>query len=224
MASSGARPVHLIGDRHRRMRRSAGPRSGPRPHSRSVLEWTRWDLDGAVWWRAAFRHGLADCRHRAPAPTSLDPGAGAAVLAAVAVLASSGCGGSAGDGRLASGPFRLVGHEDVYLNGVENDDRPPISFLLVGSDASAPPVSEAELLAAYVESMREDGWRVDPYDTDEDWWRFYGGRGFESVRIGPASEFAALATADEGYSRPKFRQVISELGEPLVVVSIDPQD
>lgn len=125
--------------------------------------------------------------------------------------------------RLASGPFRLVEHEDQYLNGVENEDRPPIWFLLVGNNASEEPMSEAGLVAAYVEAMRQDDWRVDAYSTDKDWWVYYGGRGSESVRIGIASRFVELATADEGYAPLKFRRVMDGLDEPLIVVSIDPQ-
>lgn len=128
------------------------------------------------------------------------------------------------DERLAPGPFHLVDHEDVYLNGVENDDRPPISFLLIGGDTPTEWASEAEFVDAYVGAMRQDGWRLDPLTTDEDWWVLYGGRGSESVRVGPASRFTELATADEGYARPKFRRVIGEVDGPLVVVAIDPQD
>jgi len=128
------------------------------------------------------------------------------------------------DQRIPPGPFRVVDQEDVYLNGAENDDRPPISFFLIGSTDSGPLQDEAVLVDAYIEAMSADGWRVEPFTTDEDWWTFYGGRGSESVRVGPASMFAELATADEGYARPKFRRLVSELDEPLVVVSIDPQD
>ncbi len=113
----------------------------------------------------------------------------------------------------------------MYLNGAENDDRPPISFFLIGGTDSGPEVQDdAGLVEAYIDAMREDGWRVEPFSTDVDWWTFYGGRGSESVRVGPAEMFAELATADEGYARPKFRRLVSELDEPLVVVSIDPQD
>lgn len=129
-----------------------------------------------------------------------------------------------GDERIPPGQFRVVDHEDVYLNGAENDDRPPISFFLIGSTNSGSVQDEAALVDAYIEALSADGWRVEPFTTDEDWWTFYGGRGSESVRIGPASMFAELATADEGYARPEFRRLVSELDEPLVVVSIDPQD
>lgn len=138
---------------------------------------------------------------------------------------SSTTGGAARDERVPPGPFRVVDHEDVYLNGAENDDRPPISFFLIGGTDSGPEVQDdAGLVEAYIDAMREDGWRVEPFSTDVDWWTFYGGRGSESVRVGPAEMFAELATADEGYARPKFRRLVSELDEPLVVVSIDPQD
>lgn len=133
--------------------------------------------------------------------------------------------GVAGDERLPTGPFRVVGQENVYLNGAENDNRPPISFFLVGStDRGTQVRDEAALVHTYVEAMRQDGWRVEPFTTEKDWWTFYGDRGSESVRVGPASMFAELATADEGYARPKFRRLVSESDESLVVVSIDPQD
>ncbi len=94
---------------------------------------------------------------------------------------------SSGDERLASGPFQLIEREDVYLNGVENEGRPPISFLLVGSDPSDATASEGDLVAAYADAMRRDGWRLDPYSTDEDWWVFYGGKdsGASSPRTPP---------------------------------------
>lgn len=151
-------------------------------------------------------------------------GAACADTSAVRLNESPSESQSSVDDRLASGPFQLVDHEATYLNGVENEDRPPISFLLVGSDAADGSVTEAALVTAYVEAMRQDGWRLDPYSNEKAWWVFYGGRGSESARVGPASRFVELATADEGYVRPKFRRMVSELGEPLIVVSIDPRD
>lgn len=126
--------------------------------------------------------------------------------------------------QLESGPFHLVETELVYLNGAEGEGLPPLSFLLVGGDAVAGPQTERRIVETYVEAMRAEGWRFTPYDTDQDWWVFYGRRGSSTARVGPASRFVQLATADEGYARTKFRQKWASRGRrPLIVVSIDPQ-
>lgn len=125
---------------------------------------------------------------------------------------------------LASGPFRMIEFEDHYLNGAENDDRPAIWYLLIGSSLPGS-VTEDELAVAYAEALRREGRQVERYSTNKDWWEFYGGVGSPgSIRIGSAARFIVLATADEGYARPKFRRVVSRLNEPLIVVSIDPLD
>lgn len=124
---------------------------------------------------------------------------------------------------LPPGPVVLLDREDVYLNGTENDERPPIVFLLLGSGTgrSAAEVDDVALAESYVELMRLDGWQVEKLGSDRQWWTYVAARGSRTARIGPASRFANMAKADEGNARPKFRSLISRTHDPLVVVAID---
>lgn len=141
----------------------------------------------------------------------------------MALLLALVCVGCAGQPSRSTPPsaFRIVDREDVHLNGIENGSRPPISFFLVGGRAGAD--DEAALVDAVVESMRRDGWRVEAFSIDQDGWTFYGGRGSEVVRVGPATRFAELARAEEGYARTRFRRLVAETDEPLVIMSVDLQ-
>ena len=159
-----------------------------------------------------------------------------AILGA-AILAS--CGSSAGEEISSAGDpaaatsttaapvdgvydgFRVVGEESVGLNGIDNDGRPPLEFLLLAS-ADDPSLTEDELVDRYTASLSDDGWEVFPFDSEEDWWTAEGNDGVAFVRVGPSSRFHELARIDEGYSRTVFRELAAENPEPLIVVSIDP--
>ena len=144
----------------------------------------------------------------------------------VLLLLLGACGDRAADvssgSGVASGPFRLVASEDVYLNGSENQGRSPIAFLLVASNGTKD-LTEGELLDAYIAALEGEGRDLKPFTTERDWWTYYGFGDGGEVRVGPAMRFATMATADEGYARPKFRRLVSESDEPLIVVSIDLQ-
>lgn len=116
--------------------------------------------------------------------------------------------------------FQVVGEMSVGLNGRENEDRPPLEFLLL-ADAEGE-ASEAELVDRYVSRLRGEGWRMATWAEVDDWWIAEGNDGVAFIRVGPASRFHELASIAEGYSRTRFRELAAEHPEPLIVVSIDP--
>lgn len=116
--------------------------------------------------------------------------------------------------------FRLVGEEEVGLNGAENEGRPPLHYLLLADEAGSS--TEEQMVDRYVEQLIAGGWDMTEWAESDDWWTAEGNDGTALVRVGPASSFHELATISEGYSRTTFRNLAAENPEPLIVVSTDP--
>ncbi len=147
------------------------------------------------------------------------------LIVALAAALAGGCGDDNGQQVAAANvaqeeAFRIVATEDVGLNGAENADQPPITFMLLASAQGL--TTETALVDRYVEKLRGEGWDLAPHEVVDDWWTVRGTDGDHFVRVGPASRFAKTATIEEGFARTKFRDHVAEDRGPLIVVSIDP--
>ena len=144
-------------------------------------------------------------------------------LAATALLLAS-CGTSADSSAFTYDGFRLVGEEEVGLNGVENANRPPQMFLLLANSDEGDARAERQMVARYVEQLRRDGWDITPSASRQEWWNAQGSHGTDFVRVGSFEAFGRLATIAEGHSRTSFHELAVEYPQPLIVVAVEPSE
>ena len=141
-------------------------------------------------------------------------------LATTALLVAS-CGTAASSSAFTYGGFRLVGKEEVGLNGVENGNRPPQRFLLLANSNERDATSERQMITRYVEQLRRDGWEMTPSVSGDEWWIVQGSHGTDFVRVGPFEAFERSATIAEGHSRTSFRELATAHSQSLIVVAVE---